>query len=57
MSVWAQRVVEPKIIKSGNSLDPYVRELGAQLNPRMLGVAARQTHIYLGSPHNWTQGC
>jgi hypothetical protein len=52
MSVWAQRVVEPKIIKSGNSLDPYVRELGAQLNPRMLGVAARQTHVYLGSPHN-----
>jgi hypothetical protein len=52
MSVWAQRVVESKIIKSGNSLDPYVHELGVQLNLRMLGVTARQTHVYLGSPRN-----
>jgi len=41
---------------SGNSLDPCLMGLGAQLSSRALGVATRHAHIYLGSTRCQVQG-
>lgn len=48
---WAQRVVEPKNIESDNLSDPCLFRFSAQLNPRTLGLEARQSYMYLGSAH------